>query len=146
MSKSLKGIAGLIEISAVAVEPCPLMSKMNAAIKNSRIGIRLFIKMEEVSMDQIDTSILHSRLARRTFTLAFLCARSTQTCNQGHDQQKIERPLQHTAMPFLLLEPTFVFKITILVIVVQAGIYVLNLINDPLVDTIALTFLQHHFL
>ena len=90
VSEGLKGVAGIVEIGTVTVEPCPLMGEVHLTVKNCRIGIDSVIVVEHIGMNEIDTSVLNLRLTGRTpgLTFAFLGSSRTQSGQQGHNQQK----------------------------------------------------------
>ena len=72
MTKGLKGVGGLVEIGTVAIEPCPLMSKVHLAVEDSGIGIDPLVVMKHVGVDEIDAGILNFRPTGRPFRLSFL--------------------------------------------------------------------------
>ena len=47
-------------------------------------------------------------------------------------------------LAYALFDPAFVFELTVLITVVQAGIDTFDLVDHPLMDAIVLTALQHH--
>ena len=58
MTEGLEGVAGFVEIGAVAVEARPLVGEMHLSIQDGGIGIEALVVMEHIGMDEVDAGVL----------------------------------------------------------------------------------------
>ena len=137
ISESLEGVAALVEISTVTIQTSTLMGEMHLTVQDGCIGIDTLVKMQEVGMYQIDTRVLHLSFPCRTLAL-FLGINLSQAEGRQQYEEYVFRLGHH------LFIPSFVLEIAILIVVIQMGIDTLDLIDNPLMDTLILTFLENH--
>ena len=91
MTKSLKGIACLIEISTITIKSGTDMGEMHLAIQNRCIRVLILIEMQHIGMHQIDTFILWRSFSCRTFLCCtiFLCI-NRQACHKRQQTKESE--------------------------------------------------------
>ena len=146
MSKGLKRITGFIEIGTVTIETGPLMGKVYLTVKDSGIGVLLLVEVENIGVDEIDAGILCLRLPCRTLLLVLLLRKSRSHPNNQCDSQQPDKGLPYHLFITPLFIPALEFEVAVLIFVIQVSVYILDLIDHPLMDTILTTFVQHHIL
>ena len=90
MTKSLKAIGLLIEMSAITIEVGSCMTEMNIAMQYLCIVIAVLVVVEIIRMNQIYTFVLH--LLTGGSTLSWCSCKNY--CQQQNGQKEYQEPLQ----------------------------------------------------
>jgi hypothetical protein len=141
MTKGLERVTSLVEIGTVAVETGPNMGEVDLTIEDGGVGVLKLVEMKDIGVHEVDALVLDSCFTGRALPSgSLLLGRGACHSHKKDHHQKVNQLLH------ALLEPALIFEFAITVVVVQAGVDRLDLVDNPLVDALLIALGKDHVL